>query len=230
MWLAGFDPGGESQFGWCVVEASAKLPLSLHRTGVASNAAEAVRCVLKEVPSRSTLIAAGIDSPLFWLPNGDRNADRVIRNEIRKRGASAPSGTVQHVNSLRGACLVQGVLAAMLLRATTRSINITEAHPKALLWLIGVCNRSLPVKSVTMCELSEFFSFLSGNLSEHERDAALAALGAWAMTVKAPGWEDLFALELQPFAPISPVAYWMPSIPPNPAVHRTLRDVDAPRR
>ena len=230
MWLAGFDPGGESQFGWCVVEASGELPLSLHRTGVASNAAEAVNCVLKEVPSESTLIAAGIDSPLFWLPDGDRNADRVIRNEIKKLGASSPAGTVQHVNSLRGACLVQGVLAAMLLRAAIPSINITEAHPKALLWLIGVATERQPVKSVTMRELSEFFSFRSCDLSEHERDAALAALGAWAMTIKASGWEDLFALERQPFAPISPVAYWMPSMPPNPAVHRTLRDKAAQRR
>lgn len=224
MWLAGLDPGGESQFGWCVVKASAERPLLLHRTGVASNAAEAVNCVLKEVPSESTLIAAGIDSPLFWLGDGDRNVDHVIRNEIKRRGASAPAGTVQHVNSLRGACLVQGVLAANLLRMAIPSINITEAHPKALLWLIGVATEHQPVKSVTMRELSEFFSFRSSDISEHERDAALAALGAWAMTVNATGWVDIFALERQPFVPVSPVAYWMPSMQPNPVAHRTLRD------
>lgn len=223
MWLAGFDPGGERQFGWCVVEASTELPLSLHSTGVASNAAEAVNCVLKEIPSQNTLIAAGIDSPLFWSPDGDRNADRVIRNEIKNLGASAPSGTVQHVNSLRGACLVQGALTAKLIRAAIPSINITEAHPKALLWLIGVATKRQPVKSVTMRELSEVIAFSRSDLSEHERDAALAALGAWAMTVKASGWEDLFALESKPFVPVPPVAYWMPSMPPNPALNRTAR-------
>lgn len=212
MWLAGFDPGGERQFGWCVVKASQELPLSLHSTGVASNAAEAVNCALKMIPSQGTLIAAGIDSPLFWSPDGDRNADRVTRNEIKKLGASAPAGTVQHVNSLRGACLVQGVLAAKLLRSAIPSILITEAHPKALLWLIGAATKRQPVKSVTMRELSEFIAFSRSDLSEHERDAALAALGAWAMMVKASGWEDLFALESQPFVPVSPVAYWMPSM------------------
>jgi len=216
MWLAGFDPGGEGQFGWCVAEASTELPLSLRKAGVASNAAEAVNCVLQEIPPLATLTAAGIDSPLFWLPSGDRNADRVIRNEIKKLGASAPSGTVQHVNSLRGACLVQGVLAADLLRAAIPSISVTEAHPKALLWLIGVATKRRPVKSVSMRELSEFIVCSRDDLSEHERDAALAALGAWAMTVRAHGWRDLFALENQPFVPVSPVAYWMPSGLPSP--------------
>lgn len=217
MWFAGFDPGGESQFGWCLVEASTELPLSILRSGISSNAAEAVNCALRELPSGGTLIAAGIDSPLFWLPAGDREADRIIRRAIKKLGASAPAGTVQHVNSLRGACLVQGALTAMLLKAAIPSVNITEAHPKALLWLIGVATKRQPVKSVTMRDLSEFFSFRSGDLSEHERDAALAALGSWAMTVKAAGWEDLFIHEHQPFAPISPIAYWMPSMLPEPS-------------
>ena len=215
MWLAGFDPGGAEQFGWCVVEATPELPLTPYMTGIASHAAEAVDCVLKAVPSQSTLIAAGIDCPLFWSIDGDRNADRVVRREIKRLGASAPGGTVQHVNSLRGACLAQGLIATKLLQAAVPSIRVTEAHPKALLWLLGLATRQKPVKSITMRDLSEFFSTTPGGYTEHERDAVLASLGAWAMMKKASGWEDLFEFENQPFVPVPPVAYWMPSLLSN---------------
>lgn len=217
MWLAGFDPGGAEQFGWCVAEATPVLPLTLRMTGIASNAAEAVDGVLRVVPSQSTLTAAGIDSPLFWSIDGDRNADRVVRDKIKRLGASAPSGTVQHVNSLRGACLAQGLIAAKLLQAAVPSICVTEAHPKALLWLLGIATRQRPVKSITMRDLSEFFLSPPGDYTEHERDAALATLGAWAMMGNASGWEDLFEHENQPFVPVPPVAYWMPRLRSNQA-------------
>ena len=210
MWIAGFDPGGKGNFGWCVVEASDRLPLFLRRSGIESNAADAVGRVLQAVPRSESLIAAGIDSPLFWSATGDRNADRVIRKQIAELGATASSGTVQHVNSLKGACLVQGVLAAYLLRQALPSIRITESHPKALLWLVHVAAATRPVSSISMRALGNLIRCDAEGLSEHERDAALGAVGAWAMIVKPAGWRDLSRDESHPFMPVPPVEYWMP--------------------
>lgn len=83
MWIAGLDPGGDGKFGRCAVHASEGLPLRLHRLGVESNAAAAVACDLKAVPTTELLIAAGIDSALFWSARADRNADRRVRTRCR---------------------------------------------------------------------------------------------------------------------------------------------------
>lgn len=214
MWLAGFDPGGKSSFGWCVAEATEDLPLTIRQIGVASGAAEAVDCARNAIPSGSTIAAAGIDSPLFWRLDGDRAADGLVRTEINNLGAPTAWGTVQHVNSLRGACLVQGMLAAVLLRKNFSSIEITEAHPKAMLWLLGVATKRQSAGSVTMREISKYVADGREDLSEHERDAALATLGAWAMKLRRSDWEDLYLREGEgnTFCPVSPVAYWMPII------------------
>ena len=46
---------------------------------------------------------------------------------------------------------------------------------------------------------------------EHERDATLSAIGAWAMYKKLPGWQNLYDQEHCPVQPFdTPVAYWMP--------------------
>ena len=59
-------------------------------------------------------------------------------------------------------------------------------------------------------------------LSEHERDAALGALTAWAMVSAAPGWRDIALEEKDVFVPVPPVEYWMPvATSPNNALHLT---------
>ena len=57
----------------------------------------------------------------------------------RSRGED-PSGTVQQLNSLRGAALVQGLVAAMLLSQRVHGLPITETHPKAVLWLLRIAS------------------------------------------------------------------------------------------
>lgn len=210
MWLLGLDPGGDGRFGWCVAEARDGSRPSVRGLGVTSDARAAITSALRALPRPDALVGAGIDSPLFWSHAGDRNADRLIRRQIRKLGARAPAGTVQHVNSLRGACLVQGVLAAHLLRKATPSVRITEAHPKALLWLIGAASAVRSVRSISLAEVRAFIESETDRLSEHERDAALAAASAWAMMVAPHGWRDLALDEPEPFVPVPPVEYWMP--------------------
>ncbi len=210
MILLGFDPGGINQFGWCVSEAKSDAGLTLLNAGVADNAGGAVNAALTNVKDFQDVSAAGIDSPLYWPTQGSRKADILIRHTMRKLGARNVGGTVQSLNSLRGACIAQGILAAHLLRRRIPSIRITETHPKALLWLIEVATRDLKVSEVQLSHLTDLIAADGKPNSEHERDAILGSIAAWAMVVARPGWHNLFLEEQETFVPVSPVEYWMP--------------------
>ena len=84
---------------------------------------------------------------------------------------------------------------------------ITEAHPKALCYLL---RHRGPPDTVNMVQC------LTAGLDDHERDATLAAVGAWAMKRRLPGWSNLHDRECCPVQPFdTPVSYWMP-IPRDP--------------
>jgi hypothetical protein len=188
----GLDPGGSGCFGWAVVGFAPRLPLPVLATGLADDARSAVNQACQALPPREEVAAAAIDAPLVWSREGPRASDLVVRAAIRRAGAANAHGTVQSPNSLRGACLVQGVLAALELRDRFPALQITESHPKALRWL-----------------LPDARDISAG--SEHERDAVLGALAAWAMWSKRPGWCDLFAEESAPLWLVpAPLSYFMP--------------------
>ena len=190
----GFDPGGNRRFGWSVCTADGGQ-MRCSKTGVASHSQEAIEQVLSSLPPGATVLAAGIDAPLFWdRKKGNREVDGIVRGAVADKGCPYSSGTVQQVNSLRGACLVQGVLLADALHQEFPEARITEAHPKALSWLLGKAVPSHPP-----------------SVSEHEHDACLAAFTAWSMLQKSPGWQDIYLKEPNPIRPFgTPVSYWMP--------------------
>lgn len=202
----GFDPGGVGAFGWAAVSGEA-WPLRLVARGIAAHAQSAFDAAMKRAGTK--INAVGIDAPLFWIPAGDRHADKTLRKAIK--GLGSHGATVQSVNSLRGACLIQGLLVAMLCQK--KGIPLTETHPKALLWLLRLANRERPPGKVAIDDLGDYVvgSGLQG-ASEHERDAVLSAAAAFAMKSRQVGWQDLYALE--PNNPstllVPPPGYWMP--------------------
>jgi hypothetical protein len=206
----GFDPGGAGAFGWCVLADAMNPPLVICGSGVADHAGGAVTAALGCVGRDGEVLAAGIDSPLFWRTDGDRVVDASVRSAIVRLGSS--SGTVNHVNSLRGACLIQGMAAAMLLRQKYPTLRLTEAHPKAALWLMKIANCSGRPSTVPLSALVSYFSSTQTNAaSDHERDAALAGLAAWAMIHQTRTWRNLFLSEPKPITPLSPApGYWVP--------------------
>jgi predicted nuclease with RNAse H fold len=210
MILLGFDPGGAHQFGWCVSERKSEAGLKLLHSGVADNARGAVHAALESIKDLKDVAAAGIDSPLYWPMDGARMADVLIRQIMRRRGARNVGGTVQSLNSLRGACVAQGIIAARLLRDRIPSIRITETHPKALLWLIEVANEHRCISEVQMSQLNELMTCKATLSCEHQRDAVLGSIAAQAMVRSQRGWRDLFLNEGESFVPVSPVEYWMP--------------------
>jgi hypothetical protein len=133
-----------------------------------------------------------------------------VRNAIIQLGASG--GTVNSVNSMRGACLVQGMMVAMRLRLQQSHLPITEAHPKALLWLLGCAHGGNPPAGIALSNLQQWI--VGKNLagaSDCERDAAVAALSAFAMAQGMNGWQNLYLQEPNPISPLHPPpAYWLP--------------------
>ena len=144
--ILGFDPGGKHRFGWSVCSTIDGNLLPSAKTGLACDAWDALNKVKKAVgssgfPGNPKVLAAGIDAPMFWSRRGNRTVDDCLRQTLRDNQfpTSKLGGTVQEVNSLRGACLVQGMLLGRYLRETW-DLQITEAHPKALkhlLWHSG---------------------------------------------------------------------------------------------
>jgi predicted nuclease with RNAse H fold len=207
--VAGFDPGRPGKFGWCVAFAEQTLPVEVLELGSARYAGDAVAQVLKHTPAGTALAAVAIDAPLLWVASGSRESDLFARRAIRDLGAPNAGGTVQEINSLRGACLVQGLMAAMLLREALPSIIVTESHPKVILWLLGHARPSRRAVSVELRSIPELRC--SGLCSEDERDAAVACLSAWAALFSPPAWRDFATLDTQPLSPLDgPIAYWLP--------------------
>ena len=206
----GFDPGGQKNFGWAAC-SSVESRLEVIGTGVADHARGAVDAAIASMPEEAKAVGAGIDAPLFWVADGHRSADKAIRKAIGELGAPSPGGTVQHVNSLRGACLVQGVVAAKLLREHFHDIGITESHPKALLYLLGIADRQRPPADVTLGDLSSYVIARNEQVSPHERDAVLGSISSWARHKQLEGWRDLYREEENPISPFGyEPSYWMP--------------------
>jgi predicted nuclease with RNAse H fold len=76
-------------------------------------------------------LAMGIDSPLWWssLKGGERQVDVLLRKKYR----DSIGQSVQSLNSLPGAVLVQGMMLACESRKHWKDLKITETHPRALL-------------------------------------------------------------------------------------------------
>jgi uncharacterized protein DUF429 len=187
MVTLGFDLGGKGRFGWCVAEMTDGR-LRLAYADVADHARDAVEAARDHAGKLGRVVAAGIDSPLLWRSDGRRKADTSVRKAIKAMHANNIGGTVQSVNSLRGACLSQGILAAHVLRLAFPGIRLTESHPKALLWLCPEARRERQIDAVSIGDLNSLIECEAPYLTkenDHKRDAALGAVAACAMIQKA---------------------------------------------
>lgn len=165
---AGADPGGKGSFGVAVVTDGGRA-----RYETVSSVDEAANWIV----GQGTPLGVGIDAPMWWssAPGGGRRADRVLR-----KAYGIPSGTVQSVNSLRGAVLAGGTLLALRMRESFPKLLITESHPKALLRALNLDD----------AEFAKRFGIQNEWSNEHQRDAAVAAVcaregfkGRWQMNL-----------------------------------------------
>jgi|ERR1019366_4708173 hypothetical protein len=185
MIVAGFDLGGKNNFGWCVLRAN-PFDVALDRNDVAVGTAEhaiaARDAVVAELGGEVALEAAAIDAPLFWQPAG-QEIDREVH--------------ALHLNSLRGGCLVQGLLVGRELKATFPRLRLTEVYPR---WLADQIESNPTIRKNLQ------------NLHAHERDAFLAVLAAWAMIEGRKGWRNRIPVDNnEVWMPIGEREYWLPS-------------------
>ena len=196
VWV-GTDPGGINAFGVAVVEESGNT-----RCKTVSSVVEAVAWI----KGAGTPLGLGIDAPMWWsaVRGGGRHADARVRDAYR-----IPSGTVQSVNSLRGAALVGGALLASRMREAFPGLRITESHPKALLLALNLDGAAFA---------SRFGIQHAWGNDEHQRDAAVAAIcaregfqGRWSVDLA----DDRHELEQDPKSYwLAPMSYfWHESIP-----------------
>jgi len=196
--VLGFDPGGKGtgkgEFGWALLEDADALPLRLLGRGLARHAEDALaRASVFIEESRTEIAAIGIDAPLTWV-----SAGRVVDAEV---GA-------QQINSLWGACLVQGWLIAKLAEERFPDTRISESHPKLVL---RRCFPHMTRPIAKAVNSSEIGTLVSGHFdSPHTRDAALSALSGWAMLHLRQDWEDLACLDPQAHTWLKTSAYWLP--------------------
>lgn len=154
----GVDPGGRGHFGVAIL-----------RDGVGQCrcfdcAAEAADYVLSATDGK--IAGVGVDAPMWWScgPSGSRRADEWIRAECMQR----IGGTVQTINSLRGAVLVQGMMFVERLRSHIHDVRVTETHPKALLKYLQVDSAAFFNRHGVRGETT----------SQHECDALISAVAA----------------------------------------------------
>ena len=192
---AGADPGGDGAFGVAVIRESGSTSCS-----TVSSVGEAVNWIT----AKGTPLGVGIDSPMWWSAGrgGGRLADKRLRTAY-----GIPSGTVQSVNSLRGAALAGGLLLASLLRGKFPDVKVTESHPKALL-----IARSL--NPADAGAVAAHFGIEKTWCDDHQRDAAIAAVcarngfrGKWRVDLA----DQRCSLEQDPKGYwLAPVHYWWP--------------------
>ena len=205
--VAGFDPGGEGNFGWCLFELTDLFELVdlsvaidkivIDKSAIGAIEQGAVDCAdqafdkMKEHLTRKNgeLVAAGIDVPLYWARTGnDRKSDKHVRN------TSKAGSTVQAANSLKGACLMQGFLLALKIEDEYPNCMITETHPKALL---------------KMNDKEKKYEKITCN--EHERDARISAWAA-AQCFRFGGKKNLFECDQEEdiYIFLKKTMYWWP--------------------
>lgn len=160
MWV-GADPGGINRFGMVILDEDDR-----YESLTVSCAQEAIS-MLDGRPA-----GVGIDAPLWWSSgrSSNRHADQWISNRYRRVIGSS----VVRINSLRGACLVQGVMFALEARKLFGDIGITEAHPKAVLRALD-SGLTLDGSWELVCERFGLVPMNSEAENSHERDAVLCA-------------------------------------------------------
>ena len=194
LW-AGADPGGIGAFGVAVVDDSGNCCCA-----TVSSVDEA----LNWIGARGPPLGIGIDSPMWWSAGkgGGRRADKRLRDAY---GIS--SGTVQSMNSLRGAALAGGALLASLMRVKFPDVKVTESHPKALL-------KALSQDDADEAAIALHFGVDKAWGDDHQRDAAIAAVcaregfqGNWPVDLA----DQRCRLEQDPKNYwLAPVFYWWP--------------------
>lgn len=207
-YLLSFDPGGKGKFAWAIINSS--LDPSSLITGTADNCEQAFTHSLKSFSGN--LICIAIDSPMAWSYSGVREVDNRI-NKIYANSA-------QHINSLRGACLAQGIMLLSLIdrkfNSRKNKVFVTETHPKFLKKLLRKTKDNCKEENIIIKLANENYRSFKHKRTDKSRyddehDAIIGLLSAWAAFTKPNAWINLLEYEEDEYLPLGfRPQYWMP--------------------
>ena len=205
-YILGFDPGGGGNFGWSICPVVGGQLIPPPQTGLANHAMHAIQSLQQALPNNANILAAGIDAPLLWSNAGNRNVDGILRGALGAlENNPFPIPSVLAVNSLWGSVTVQGVLVAHHVAVAWPGVVLTESHPRALRCLLHAHGQPATVNMVDQ---------LTAGLDDHQLDATLAAVSAWAAIYQnqpGTGWQNLYQQEPGLVGPFDlDASYWMP--------------------
>ena len=194
----GADPGGKGNFGLAFLDAEQ----GLHCATVSS-----VDDAVKHVVGKGEPLGLGIDAPMWWstITGGGRRADKKVRNAIQGK-CESPPGTVQSPNSLRGTALIGGAMLAFRVRQEFPRVQITESHPKALLYKLRPDGQDGQLGDQDGQRFAKQFGIPTNWKNEHERDAAIAAV--CAREGFEGRWTTDLARQRHP-SELDPRSYWL---------------------
>jgi hypothetical protein len=178
--VTGYDPGGNDHHGVAALVVDNGRPVNLSFTTV-RNVEAAVQWFTAEGPP----LATGIDT-LTVLSTGDsgwRPADRWLRQQYQQ-----VQNSVVNPNYLQGAMALNGLAVMVSLRSTSKSILISETHPKVLYFHLSGALYAYAASQATMnAQLTQWVGLPANTANDHEWDAVVSCyavlegmLGRWS--------------------------------------------------
>ena len=170
--IVGYDPGGNGNHGVASLIVSDGCPIELSFTTVRNAQAAMDWFEIGEIPA-----AAGIDT-LTVLSMGDsgwRPADIWLRGKYPD-----VQNSIVNPNYLQGAMSLNGLAVMASLRSLSKSIMISETHPKVLYYHLTGIQYNYQIKQKLMNEqLSQWIGLSLSTGTDHEWDAAVSCFAVY---------------------------------------------------
>jgi len=98
----------------------------------------------------------------------------TVRAAMRRIGAVNLGGTVQHVNSLRGACLAQGMMAAHILREQNAGVLRSRSRIPRTSLVLEVATPPASRREIRIDHLDKFINAIQANYASTKETLAIA--------------------------------------------------------
>ena len=165
--IVGYDPGGNVKHGVAELIVDNGRPVQLSFATVRNAHAALDWFTIGEIP-----LAAGIDT-LTILSTGDsgwRPADLWLRGKYPQ-----VQNSVVNPNYLQGAMSLNGLAMISSLRGVSKSVLISETHPKVLYYCLSGNQHNFQLNKVAMNEhLTQWIGLTVNTTNDHEWDATVS--------------------------------------------------------
>jgi hypothetical protein len=171
--IIGYDPGGNGAHGVAELVVHEGKAIRL-----ATRTVDTMEDVVSFLDRQPSLAALGVDTLTCWStgPSGWRPADRWLRVQY-----PMVKNCVVSPNSLFGSMGLNGMAVVIAAKQRFPDLFVTETHPKVLYWTLAQATYDYDgLKKAMDTALTSWLNIEVNINSEHEWDAAISALTAFA--------------------------------------------------